>query len=234
MAFGALVIGFSKTGIGGLSAISVAIFASVMPTRESTAAILLLLIVGDVVAVWTYHRGADLSILRRLVPGVLPGLALGTWVLAVVDDGLLRRGIGVLLLVLALLQLVLRWRAPDRVLGTSRAAAAVAGAASGFATMTANAAGGIMTLYLVAQGVNKTRYLGTYTALFLGVNLVKVPFSVGAGLMTWDSLRLMAFFAPFVLLGTWLGRRVARRLSQTRFDQAVLVATVVSAVPLLV
>ncbi len=86
LALAALIIGYAKTAIGGLATISVAIFASVMPARESTAAILLLLIVGDVVAVWHYRRDADLSLLRRLIPAVLPGLALGAVFLAVVDD----------------------------------------------------------------------------------------------------------------------------------------------------
>jgi uncharacterized protein len=46
----------------------------------------------------------------------------------------------------------------------------------------------------------------------------------------WRTLAL----APLVLLGTWVGLHTARRLSQTRFDQAVLAATVVSAVALVV
>ena len=105
--------GYAKTSIGGLATISVAIFASVMPTRESTAALLLVLIVGDVFAVWQYRRQCDWSILRRLVPSVLPGLALGAAFLAVVDDALLRRSIGAMLLALTAVQLVLTSRGGD-------------------------------------------------------------------------------------------------------------------------
>jgi hypothetical protein len=225
----ALVIGFAKTGIGGLAAIAIAIFATVMPAKESTAAILLLLIVGDLVAVWQYRRHADWAILRTLIPAVLPGLALGALFLAVVDDTTLRRGIGVLLLLMAGLQLMLRWRSPETAVGTSHAAAWGAGIGAGFTTMTANAGGGVMTLYLVAQGVEKRRFLGTASLFFFGVNLSKVPFSVGLGLMDWDTLRLTAVLAPAVLLGAWAGLHAARRLSQTHFDRAVLAATVVSA-----
>lgn len=228
----ALVIGFAKTGIGGLAAIAIAIFATVMPARESTAAILLLLIIGDLVAVWHYRRHADWAILRKLIPAVLPGLALGALFLAVVDDTTLRRGIGVLLLVMAGLQLVLRWRSPETAVGMSHLAAWGAGVAAGFTTMTANAGGGVMTLYLVAQGVEKRRFLGTAALFFFGVNLSKVPFSVGLGLMDWDTLRLTAILAPAVLLGAWVGVHAARRLSQAHFDRAVLAATVVSALSL--
>jgi len=234
LALAALIIGYAKTAIGGLATISVAIFASVMPARESTAAILLLLIVGDVVAVWHYRRDADLSLLRRLIPAVLPGLALGAVFLAVVDDTVLRRSIGVLLLAMVALQLVMRWRSPDTTaVGESHTAAIGTGLGAGFATMTANAAGAVMTLYLVAQGVEKRRFLGTGALFFFGVNLCKVPFSAGLGLLSAQTLVRTAVLAPLVVLGAWAGLHSARRLSQARFDQAVLAATALSAIILI-
>src|SRR5689334_2007500 len=201
-----------------------------MPARESTAAILLLLITGDLVAVWHYRQHADWSLLRRLIPAVLPGLALGAAFLAVVDDTVLRRSIGVLLLVLAALQLALRWRSPDvERVGRSRTAAIGTGVAAGFTTMTANAAGPVTTLYLVAQGVEKLRFLGTSALLFFVVNLCKLPFSAGLGLFGPPTARRTLLLTPFVLLGAWAGLRTVRRLSQQRFDQSVLVASAVAA-----
>ena len=106
------------------------------------------------------------------------------------------------------------------------------GLAAGFVTMTANAAGAVMTLYLVARGVGKQRFLGTSAVFFLGVNLCKVPFSAGLGLFSTGTLARTALLAPVVVLGAWAGLHSARRLSQARFDQAVLAATVVSALAL--
>jgi uncharacterized membrane protein YfcA len=233
-AVAALLIGFAKTAIGGLASISVAIFATLMPARESTAAILLLLLVGDVVAVWHYHRDADLGLLRRLIPAVIPGLALGAAFIAVVDDEVLRRSIGVLLLVLAALQLFLQRRSEDAPpIGHSGAAGLGTGLAAGFATMTANAAGAVMTLYLVARGVEKRRFLGTNAVFFFGVNLCKLPFSAALGLFGATTLRMTVLLAPLVVLGAWAGLHLARRLSQTRFDQAVLAATVLSSFALI-
>lgn len=193
-------------------------------------------------AVWHYRPHADWSLLRRLVPAVLPGLLLGAAFLAVVDDTALRRSIGGLLLVMALLQLRLQRRAasdepggpggPSPGRGTSRAAALATGLGTGFATMTANAAGAVMALYLVAQGVEKRRFLGTGALFFFGVNLCKLPFSVGLGLLTSQTLQRTVLLAPAVLLGAWAGLHVARRLSQSHFDRAVLAATVISALAL--
>jgi hypothetical protein len=60
--------------------------------------------------------------------------------------------------------------------------AVAAGVAAGFTTMTANAAGAVMTLYLLAMRVEKLRFIGTSAWFFLIVNVSKVPFSAGLGL----------------------------------------------------
>ncbi len=215
--------------------ISVAIFASVLPARASTAAILMVLIVGDLIAVWNYRRDCDVPLLRSLVPSVLPGLVLGSMFLALVDDGVLRRAIGVLLLAMVALQLLVNARR-DRLgaLAHGKAAAAAAGAGAGFATMTANAAGAVMTVFLVAKRVDKVAFVGTSAWFFLGTNLAKLPFSIALGLLDWaDVLRALAL-APLVGIGAWLGVHTIRRISQRAFETSVLAASAVSALALLV
>ena len=234
------VIGVSKTSIGGLAAIGVAVAALVMPARESTAAILALLIAGDLVAIWFFGRHVDWSLLRRLVPAVLPGLILGTAFLSVVSDQMLRHAIGVMLLVLVALQLWVgqRRRRGGDTAGTSRVdhpvASWVTGAAAGFTTMTANAAGAVMTLYFVAKGVDKARFIGSFAWFFLGVNLAKVPFSVGLGLMTWSHVSRSVIVFPVIALGGLVGRALVRRLRQHQFEVAVLLGSAVAAVALIV
>ena len=148
----AVVIGFSKTALGGLAVVSVAIFATVLPARQSTGAILAVLLVGDLVAIWHYRHDCDWHLVRQLVPTVLPGLALGALFLHVVDDIWLRRSIGALLLVMVGLQLALRARPSASRWAAARGGGLATGLGAGFATMTANAAGAVMTLYLVARG----------------------------------------------------------------------------------
>lgn len=101
----ALLVGFAKTSIGGLGSVAVALFASVMPARESTAAVLLLLLVGDTLAIAVYRRHCDWSLLRLLVPGVLPGLGLGAVALALLGDRSIEVTIGLVLLLLVVVQL---------------------------------------------------------------------------------------------------------------------------------
>jgi uncharacterized membrane protein YfcA len=236
MALAALIIGYSKTALGGLAVIAVAIFATVLPAKQSTAAILAVLIVGDVVACWHYRHDADWSLIKRLLPAVVPGLVVGAVFLKSDDDATLRRTIGAVLLVLVLLQLWVKWRSDadtESTVHEGRAASWSAGTGVGFATMTANAAGAVMTLYLSASGIDKRRFVGTNAWFFLIVNLVKVPFSIGLGLMhPVDAVRALAL-APVVLLGGLLGYATVQRISQRRFDLAVLAASAFAAAALL-
>lgn len=232
----ALIIGIAKTSVGGIASLAVAAFAWVMPTKESTAAVLLLLIVGDIVAVRTYRRDADWSLLRKLLPSVLPGIALGALFMLLVDDTVLRRSIGGLLVIMFGIQVVLRLRRPGvQADGKPHPAASIgAGVAAGFTTMTANSAGGVMTLYLLAARVDKRSFVGTNAWFFLLVNLSKVPFSAALGLFPPSTLLLTLGLLPVVLVGTLIGRRFIHRLTQGQFDALVLTASAVSATLLLV
>ena len=99
--------------------------------------------------------------------------------------------------------------------------------------MTANAAGAVMTLYLSASGIDKRRFVGTNAWFFLIVNLAKVPFSIALGLMhPVDAVRAVVL-APVVLLGGLLGYATVTRISQRRFDLAVLAASALAAGALL-
>ena len=55
---GALLAGVSKTGITGLGVLTVALYANVLPARQSTGIILPMLVCADVVAVAVYRRHA--------------------------------------------------------------------------------------------------------------------------------------------------------------------------------
>src|SRR5690625_5789405 len=82
----ALSVGIARPSICWLGALAVAGFAMFIPARESTAAVLLILIIGDLVSVGLYRRSADWSMLRRLLPAVLPGIAPGAVGRASIED----------------------------------------------------------------------------------------------------------------------------------------------------
>lgn len=233
LALAAVLVGFAKTAIGGVGLVSVALFATVLPARESTGALLPLLLVGDVVAVLLYRRHTQWAALVRLLPSVVVGVLVGVAFVAAVGDTVMRRTIGVVLLALVAVHVLrLRGAGGDDGLARHPVAAAAAGSLAGFTTMVANAGGPVMTLYLLAARLDKLAFLGTAAWFFLLVNAAKVPFSVGLGLIGPTSLAVDAALAPLVLLGAAAGRWLVGRLDQARFEQLVLAATVLAALNL--
>lgn len=96
----ACLTGLAKTVLPGAATIAVALFAAVLPAKESTGVMLVLLLVGDVLAVWSYRHDADVTMLRRLIPAVVVGVLAGAVFLRLASDTGTRRVIGVVLLLL--------------------------------------------------------------------------------------------------------------------------------------
>jgi uncharacterized protein len=239
LAFAALLVGFSKTAVSGANTVSLAIFAAVLPARASTGVLLPILIVGDVLAVLTYRRHAHWPTLWRLFPAVGAGVVFGTLFLMWADDQIVRTSIGAILL---LMTAVTVWRRrtvdqddePDSV--TTRAGRVKArsyGVLGGFTTMVANAGGPVMSMYLLSAGFRKLGFLGTSAFFFLIVNVSKLPFSVGLGLIDGPSLLLDATLALFVVPGALLGKWAVHRINQRLFEQLVIAATVLGGLQLL-
>ena len=254
---GALIVGFSKTALPGAATLAAGAFALAMPAKESTAALLLLLILGDMTALWVYRREPDWRTLVRLLPSAMVGVIIGVFFFAAVDDVTVRVTIGVILLALVTLTLVRRAQAARRTAaqaeasdappatraeaegGSRKGAAATAqgigyGLLGGFTTMVANAAGPVMSLYLLMMRMPVLTFLGTSAWFFAVINLFKLPFSAGLGLFTAETLAMDALLVPVVLLAAFAGAKVARRISQSVFDKLVLGLTVLAAIGLLI
>jgi uncharacterized membrane protein YfcA len=224
----ALLIGFSKTALGGLALIAVVLAAQVVPTKDSTGVVLVMLLVGDLVATWTYRHNVDWRLIGRLIPPVVVGIGLGALFLNWVDGQTLKRTMGVILLVLLVIGL---W--PDKLAAHRPSVGMAYGGLAGFTTMVANGGGPPMNLYLLARKYDKLRFLGTTAWFFFAVNLIKVPFSIGAGIVRPDTALLAAVLAPVVLVGTWIGRLTIKRINQATFDRLVTILVAVAAVYLL-
>ncbi|MCD9879602.1 sulfite exporter TauE/SafE family protein [Streptomyces guryensis] len=239
LAFAALLVGFSKTAVSGANTVSLAIFAAVLPARASTGVLLPILIVGDVLAVLTYRRHAHWPTLWRLFPAVAAGVVVGTVFLMWADDGIVRTSIGAILLLMAAVAVWRRRTAeadeePDSVATRSgRAKARSYGVLGGFTTMVANAGGPVMSMYLLSAGFRKLGFLGTSAFFFLIVNVSKVPFSAGLGLIDGRSLFLDAALAAFVVPGALFGKWAVNRINQRLFEQLVIAATIVGGLQLL-
>ncbi len=229
-AFCALLVGVSKTGLPGVATLMVPLFVLVLPARASTGALLPLLVLGDLFAVGWYRRHALWSHLLRLLPLAAAGVVLGFLAMGRIGDRELKYLIAGLVLALQAFSIWRGLRARGEPTGAGAVwLAAGLGLLAGIATMLANAASPIMLAYLLTMQLPKDQFLGTSAWFFLCINLFKVPFSAGLGLITPASLAFDLILAPAVVAGAFLGVFLARRTPQRAFQVLAQAFTAVAA-----
>jgi uncharacterized protein len=244
---GAFIVGVSKTGIPGLGILCVALFAVVYPTFNSVGIILPLLIVGDLLAVGLYRRHASWTHLWRLFPWTASGVIAGWAAIHQMPREWIGPLIGAILLALIVVHVIReRRKSGEKTLAASGDGkpglesepeadhgplfTPTMGMLAGFTTMTANAAGPIMILYLLAMRLPKMEFVGTTAWFFMLLNLFKVPFSVHAGMIDTDSFAITLHLAAFVGLGSIAGRLLLPRINQRWFERIALWLTPAAAI----
>jgi uncharacterized protein len=239
----ALFVGFSKTGLPGAGVLVVPLMAHAFGGRLSIGTTLVILLMGDVFAVYWFRRHAKLDQIWKLAPWVVLGLALGFFALWWLGEknskDVMSPIIGGIVLLMIVLNL-LRKRLGERFAPHSKIGTKLTGTAAGFSTTVANAGGPVMAIYLQGIGLPKEQFIGTNAWYFLIFNLAKVPLYIVLTLLApanpvWSSHTLLftVIVFPVVVLGAFLGRWILPRLNQTMFDGLVMVLAAVAAVKLL-
>src|SRR5688500_200187 len=211
--------GIGKSGLAGMSLVHVLIFAFLFGARESTGVVLPMLLFGDVCAVRIFHQHARWDYVRRMLLPACLGVVGAAIVMRGLNEAVYEPIIGVTILALTVLQVVRlykpQWfgRVPH-----SRWFAWTIGLVAGGATMLANAAGPIFTIYCLAVALPKFELVGTSAWFFFIINAFKVPFSIALGLIHGETLALNAILSPAILAGIFAGRWLTTNIPQRLFD----------------
>jgi uncharacterized protein len=230
----ALGVGVSKAGLAGVSLLHVLIFAFLFGARDSTGIVLPLLVVGDLCAVGVLHRHARWDYVWRMLAPACVGVAVAAFFMRRISDAAFRPLIGGIVLALAVLHIV-RVQRPGLLgdLPHTLAARWGVGFVAGVATMLANAAGPVMAIYCLAVALPKFELVGTLAWFFFIINVYKLPFSAGLGLIRTDTLLLNAVLVPGVIAGVLSGRWLVERLPQRTFDVLMLAFAIMAALRLI-
>jgi uncharacterized protein len=223
-------IGVAKSGFAGVSLLHVLVFAMIFGARDSTGVVLPMLIVGDICAVTAFHQHARWDFIRKMLPPACLGVIVGWALMHRLDEAVFKPLIGWIILGLAALQIA-RMQRPNWFSKIPHATwfAWTMGMMAGVTTMLANAAGPVMALYFLAIALPKLEFVGTSAWFFLSINLFKVPFSVGLGLIHQQTLLFNAVLIPAIVVGLLGGRWLVTRIPQKLFDALLLFFVAIAA-----
>jgi len=225
--FAVILIGLSKGGFSGVSAISMPVYALVESPVRAAAIVLPILIVQDWVGVWAFRKDFSSRNLAILIPAAVVGIVVGWAMAGNVREAWVTLAIGVISIVFAVTML-----APKRFRSGGSATPKllpgfVWGSISGFTSMISHSGGPPFLVYTLPQGLSPTRLAGTAALFFATVNLLKVPPYLLLGQFSMANLRNSALLLPVAVASTLAGVWMVRRISHEKFYRVILVVTLV-------
>ncbi len=219
----ALGIGMAKTGLGGLGFLAVPIMAGIFGAKASTGIVLILLIFADFFGVWFYHRHADMKMILRLSPSTVLGILMGIVIGDRVSDAQFTLLLAAVLIVGAVAMGANLNQ--NMTIQSSPLLSLVTGTLAGLSTMIGNSAGPIMSIYFLAMGLDKNRFIGTGAWFFLLVNLFKLPFHI----FVWRTIDAGTFYfdlmlIPAIVLGAFTGVWLVKKIPEKPYKVIIVIS----------
>lgn len=228
------LIGLSKGGLGGLlGGLATPLMALVMPADQVIGLLLPILMTADVFAVGLHWKKWDWRLARLLIPGSVVGVTIATAFITNAPTRALQTALGIIVLVFAMYRLV-----EKRVLSFFRYQGEgwhgiVAGTIAGFTSALAHTGGPPVTIYLLMQEVTPRVFIATSAIFFMILNWIKVPYYLYVGLFDWQRLLSIAWLAPVLPLGVWVGKQLGDRIDKQAFEKLVVWLLIVTGLMLI-
>jgi uncharacterized membrane protein YfcA len=224
--FGATFLASFASGLAGFAyaLIAAGVFLQFLPPPEAAALIIAGSIAAQTMTVFRLGSAMNWPRLWPFLLGGVVGVPAGVMILAKVDAGLFRFCIGVFLV--AYSAFMLARRTPLTIAGGGRFADGTAGMIGGVMAGMAGLSGAIPTIWCTMRGV--------FQPFILVIQCVALIALGGAGVVTASTGIAFLICLPAVIVGTWLGHKLYRRVDDQQFRRIVLLLLLMSGVALVV
>ena len=225
-----LITGFSKFSVGGMGLLILPIVMIAFPGPEALGMILPLYIMTDIMAVYSYRSKIAWHVLARFLPLAFLGVLVASHFLANIAADQFVNFLGVTILLMIALGLYLDFR-PASFMQKPWVAYSM-GFFGGIVTMMANAAGPIFSLFLLEQKLDKETYVSTRAWAFFIINVVKLPFYIGLGLLSLETTQASLYALPGLMVGSFIGYHFLKKVNPVQFKWMIRIMTMIAAVKL--
>ncbi|NIB44462.1 sulfite exporter TauE/SafE family protein [Pseudomaricurvus alkylphenolicus] len=199
-----LIFGMAKGGFGGgIAVISVPLMALAVSPVQAAAILLPILVVMDMIAMWSFRGRWSQTNLKMTLPGAIAGIVVATFSFRYLSEDSIRILIGLIAVVFCLNHWfkprLSEQRPPDPVRGT------LWGSLAGFASFGVHAGGPAISVFLLPQRLEKTVLMGTFAVFFSVVNIVKLVPYAWLGQLDGTNLLTSLALIPLAPIGVRLG-----------------------------
>jgi uncharacterized membrane protein YfcA len=216
------LLGLSKGGFAGLGMVATPMLALIMPPLQGAAILLPLLIVQDVISVWTYRRAWSAWNLKVLIPGAALGMGCGALFAGLVSNAAIELTVGAIGLVFVFYTWLFKWLRPDLGLAGGKpyrppvVLAVILGAMSGFMSLLIQVGAPPYQIHILPQRLDKLTLVGTTVIFYAFMNLMKIVPYFALGQFSTRNFATSVALLPLAIganfLGIWLVRRTPTEL----------------------
>ena len=214
-----VLAGLSKGGLGGaMGFVGVPLMSLVVSPIQAAAILLPILVLMDIVSLWTWRGIYDRALLASMLPGSLVGIGIGWLTAAVVTVAMIRFIVGAVAIVFVGRWLYMKIRhsqpQPTR---RDPIAASMWGGIAGFTSFVAHVGGPPFQVYALPLRLDPKVFTGTSVIFFAITNAVKlVPYFL-LGQFDRTNLIAAAILMPLAPLATLAGAWTVRRMRPESF-----------------
>jgi uncharacterized protein len=208
----------------GFALILVPALTLLLSPREVVPIIYLLGTISTILVLVETRRWIDPARIWLLALAGVVGAPLGTYLLVILDVGLLKAATGGLCVITAL-ALLFDFRLTIR---NERLAGLPVGFASGLLGGSTGLAGPPVIIFFSNQGKDKQTFRANLTLYYTILGFFMLISQGLNGLVTRDILRYCLWWTPALLLGATLGMKLAHRVSESHFRRLSLIVVMLS------
>lgn len=217
-----ILVGLSKGGFGGAMALlGVPLMTLAISPVQAAAIMLPILVLMDIVSLWTWRHHGDRKTLLFMLPGALAGITIGWATAAFVTEGLIRLIVGVVAFWFALRYFIQKFKEHRKQAISPRRHDPVRGALwgtlAGFTSFVSHAGGPPYQIYTLPLKQDPKTYTGTSVRFFAIVNAMKLLPYFLLGQFDAANLKTSLALSPIAPLATLAGAFVVRRLKPEVF-----------------
>jgi uncharacterized membrane protein YfcA len=228
-----LLSGLSKSGFGGaMGGLSVPLMSLMITTPQAAAIMLPILLVMDALGLMVFRGQSDHANLRIIIPGAMLGIVLGALTFHLVDPRWIKGLIGIEAFLFGIDRLR-KLRADSKGCPPGVAKGLVWSSISGFTSFISHAGGPPILQFLLPQGMDRVRMVGTTVIYFSVVNFAKLlPYGI-LGLLDLSNLSTALLLLPVAPVGYWIGLKLLKVLPPAPFNLVVAVAMLLTGLKLI-
>jgi len=194
-----------------------------------------MMLFSDITSLVMHWRKWNIKYILILTPGILMGVLAGSYFLAWASPTLTKISIGIIAITFSTYQII-RLKKPDLLtrIQPGDGAGAIISFIAGITSAIAHSGGIVVTIYLVTKNLSKTTFVATLVSILFFCDLLKLITFWKLDIINTSLLVSGLELIPALLLGSWLGARLLKKLTYTQFILYVNILIFISGLMLMV